>query len=83
MKQKDAALIIVIAFVSAIISLVLSNMIITAPKNRSAKVTIVDKIDASFPIPDTKYFNDQSFDPTRLIFIQDNSNPSNPTTPFH
>lgn len=74
MKQKDIALIIIIAFVSAVISLVLCNMIITPPKNRSAQVTIVKKIDANFPVPDTKYFNTQSFDPTRLIRIQDNSN---------
>ena len=76
MKQKDISLIIVIAFLSAIISLLLSKVLINTPKNRSAKVTIVEPITAEFPAPDKKYFNTNSIDPTKLIRVGDNTNPN-------
>ncbi len=79
MKQKDFILIIVIAFISGIFSLFLSKYLITAPKNRSAKVTVAEKITSDFPIPDNKYFNTNSINPTRLIKVGDNANP----TPFN
>ncbi len=75
MKQKDIALIIVIAFISGVLSLFLSKLLITTPKNRSAQVTIVERITTDFPTPDQKYFNDKSFDPTSIIRVGDNSNP--------
>lgn len=81
MRQKDIALVLIIAFVSAVFSLVLSNLLITTPKNRSAKVTIVERIDPNFQTPDKKYFNDQSFDPTKLIHIGENPNPN--SKPFN
>lgn len=76
MKQKDISLIIVIALLSAVISLVLTKFLITTPKNRSAKVTVVEPITADFPAPDKKYFNTNSIDPTRLIRVGDNANPN-------
>lgn len=76
MKQKDIALIIVVAFISAVFSLVISRSLITSSKNRSAKVTIVEPITADFPTPDQKYFNSNSVDPTQLIRVGDNSNPA-------
>ena len=77
MKQKDLALIIVVIFLSAVISLLLSNMFINSPKNRQAQVEVVDPIVAEFDgSPGTKYFNEQSINPTKLIQIQDNQNPS-------
>ncbi len=79
MKQKDLILIIVIVFISAILSLVLSNMIFTSPKNRHQSVEIVDAITSDFPTPDTKYFNSNSIDPTQLIQIGNNNN----QTPFN
>lgn len=74
MKQKDLGLLFVIGFISAVISIVLSRLLITPPKNRAATVTIVEKIDSNFPDPDKKYFNEQSFNPTRIIHIGDNTN---------
>jgi len=79
MKQKDVILIIVIAFVSAVLSLVLSNMIFASPKNRQQTIEIVDPITADFPAPDSKYFNNNAVDPTQLIQIGNNNN----QTPFN
>ena len=79
MKQKDVILIIVIAFISAVLSLVLSNIIFTSPKNRHQTIQVVDAITSDFPTPDTKYFNANSIDPTQLIQIGNNNN----QTPFN
>ena len=74
MKQKDILLIIVVVIVSVIMSVVLSKMLITSPKNRQQKVEIVEPITADFTLPDSKYFNSKSNDPTQLIKIGDSSN---------
>ena len=75
MKQKDFILIGFTVFVSAIISLILSNILISSPKNRQEKVEIVQKITDEFKPPDSKYFNAQAINPTQLIQIGDNQNP--------
>lgn len=78
MKQKDIALIIVITFVSAIISLVVSQLLFASPQNRQQSVQVVPAITANFPSPDSRYFNNNSIDPTQLIQIGNNNN----TNPF-
>lgn len=75
MKQKDIMLIIVVAFISAVISITASKILISPAKNRQQKVEVVEPISASFNQPDKKYFNDQSVDPTQLITIGNNTNP--------
>ena len=65
MKQKDIAVIIIIAFISAIVSFVVSNKLFVTPSNRQQKAEVVDSIDASFNKPDQKYFNSSSINPTR------------------
>jgi hypothetical protein len=81
MKQKDVALIIVIAFISAVASLVVSRLVFSSPGNRSQQVDVVQSINAQFPSPafDPRYFNSGSIDPTQLIQIGNttNSNPFN------
>lgn len=79
MKQKDLALVIVIVFVSAVISLIVSKSLFASPRNRQQAVEVVDPIKSDFPEPDSRYFNTQSIDPTKLIKIGDNTNP----TPFN
>lgn len=76
MKQKDIILIIVVVFVSGVFSLVLSNYLISSPKNRQEQVEVVEPITADFKIPakDDKYFNVQAIDPTQIIKIGDNNN---------
>jgi hypothetical protein len=76
MKQKDIVLIIVVVFISGVVSLVLSNMLISSPKNRQEKVEVVEPISAEFDTPkkDDKYFNSQAIDPTQIIRIGDSNN---------
>jgi hypothetical protein len=79
MKQNDIALIIVIAFISAVISFFVSNKIFVTPANREQKVQVVDKINSQFQIPSSKYFNSNSIDPTQSsqIGTGNNQNPFN------
>ena len=76
MKQKDIALIAVIAIVSGVISFFVSGMIFAKPADREQKAEVVDVITSEFSPPSTKYFNAQSIDPTQLIQIGDNDNPN-------
>jgi hypothetical protein len=77
MKQKDLALIIVIAFIGAIASLFVSKLIFVSPKDRQQQVEVVQPITADFPQPSPAYFNSSSIDPTKVITIGQNAN-SNP-----
>lgn len=74
MKQKDIALIIVIAFISAVVSFFVSNKLFVTPANRQQQVEVVDPINATFQNPDPKYFNGSSIDPTQDSHIGANSN---------
>lgn len=76
MKQKDIALIAVIAIVSGVISFLVSGMIFSKPADREQKAEKVDVITSEFSLPSSKYFNSQSIDPTQLIQIGDNDNPN-------
>lgn len=79
MKQKDIALIIVIAFISAVVSFLVSGKLFVTPSNRQVQVEIVDPINASFQTPDSKYFNSNSIDPApnTQIGAGNNQNPFN------
>jgi hypothetical protein len=81
MKQKDIALIVVIIFISAIISLFASKAVFGSPKTKQQSVEVVQPITADFPKPDPRYFNDKAFDPTRVITIGENTNPNPFNTP--
>ncbi len=74
MKQNDIILIIVMVFVGGVLSLFISNTLITPAKNRAEKVETVQAISSDFKQPDNKYFNSNSLDPTQLIRIGDNTN---------
>ncbi|HEX8183039.1 MAG TPA: hypothetical protein VF575_05565 [Candidatus Saccharimonadales bacterium] len=74
MKQKDIALILVISIVSGIFSLIIGHFIFAAPKDRQQKVEVVSAITTDFAIPDTKYFNNDSINPTQLIRIGESTN---------
>ena len=79
MKQNDIALIIVIAFISGVISFFVSGKIFVAPSNRQQQVEVVDRIDPSFQTPNKKYFNSSSIDPTQnaQVATGNNQNPFN------
>ncbi len=70
-------MIMVIVFVSAVLSLFISKAIFAPPKNRQQQVEVVQPITSDFPQPDSHYFNSTAFDPTKLITIGQNNN-SNP-----
>ena len=74
MKQKDILTIVVVVIVSVVFSFILSNALISTPKNRQQKVEIVEKINDEFIRPDSKYFNDQAINPTQKIQIGDSTN---------
>lgn len=76
MKQKDIALILVMAFVSAIVALLISNFVFAKPKERQQTAEKVDAITADFPQPPSKYFNSKSVNPTQQIEIGNTSNPN-------
>jgi len=74
MKQKDIALIIVVSFISAVLSFFLSNALISSPENRQQEVGIVDPITAEFNEAPKRYFNEKAVNPTQLIRIGDTNN---------
>lgn len=76
MKQKDIALIAVIAIVSAVVSFLVSGMIFAKPADRQQRAEVVDVITSDFPLPDSKYFNADAVDPTQLIQIGETNNPN-------
>lgn len=76
MKQKDIALIVLIVGISAVSSLVVSNLLFSSPKSRKQEAEVVQPISSSFSAPDERYFNKDAFDPTRIITIGQNANPN-------
>lgn len=76
MKQKDLALILVMAFISAIIAFAASQWLFASPKNRKQTAEVVDVIGPDFTQPSTKYFNANSVNPTQQIQIGENNNPN-------
>ena len=78
MKQKDLGLILVIVFMSAVLSLILSNLVINKSGKNRQEVEVVEPITAEFKQPSDKYFNERSINPTQLIRIGESENP----TPF-
>lgn len=79
MKQKDIAIIIVVAGFSTIIAFVLGNMVFATPANRQAEVKVLDSISSTFPVADDRYFNNAAIDPTQTVQIGNSSN----TQPFN
>ncbi len=74
MKQKDILTVGIVIFVTAIISYFVSNKLFAAPANRQTPVEVVTPISAEFTQPDSRYFNKDSLDPTRLIQIGESTN---------
>lgn len=76
MKQTDIALLVFIVGISVFVSTLVGNKFIKPPKNRHAKVEVVERISADFPQPDPSVFNDQALNPTREIKIGNGNNPT-------
>lgn len=82
MKQKDYALIVLIAGISVFVSFFASRALFSSGDKREQKAEVVDVISTDFVLPDSKYFNTNSIDPTQLITIGggQNTNPFNGKT---
>ena len=74
MKQKDVATIIVIAFLSGIISFFVTGKVFVTPKSRTQTAEQVDEISTDFQQPDSRFFNTQSINPTQSSQLRDNTN---------
>jgi len=74
MKQKDLAMIIIVAAISGMISFALSHFIFSSPAQRQQSVAVVDAITTQFTTPDPKFFNLQSINPAKLIEVGSNNN---------
>jgi hypothetical protein len=57
----------------------ISGWFFAKPADRQQQAEKVDVISSDFPLPNSKYFNTTSVDPTQLIQIGDSTNP-NPFT---
>lgn len=79
MKQKDVALIIIIAAISAGLSFGVSQLVFSSAQPGQQKAAVVDAITTDFATPDSKFFNSQSIDPAKLIQVS----PSNNQNPFN
>jgi hypothetical protein len=78
MKQKDIVVIILVGAVSAVMSLLLSNLVIGTPTTRIIEVEVVEPISPQFAELDARYFNAEAVNPTQLIEIKGND-----TKPFN
>lgn len=76
MKQKDVALIIIVAAISGFASFFASRLLFATPENRQQKVEVVDKISNDFAAPNPKYFNVNSINAAQLIQVTDSKNPN-------
>ncbi len=74
MKQKDLALVAIVAVFSIVVATLASNVLIGHGGGKQQKAETVDAISATFEQPSKDYFNSQSVDPTQIIRIGDNSN---------
>jgi hypothetical protein len=78
MKQKDIAMIVLIAGIAGVISFFASRAVFASAGNRTQSAEVVDAITPEFTTPSQKYFNTNSIDPTQLIQIGTSTN----TNPF-
>ena len=80
MQQKDYALIIASIGFSAIIAIILATVLFGGASKRTLKAPKVQAITADFALPDSRFFNANSINPTQVITIggdQTNDNPFN------
>jgi len=76
MKQKDIALIIIVAAISGMLSFGVSQLLFGGSSGKQS-VAVVDKVTTDFATPDPKFFNAQSINPSMSIEVGsgDNTNP--------
>jgi hypothetical protein len=65
MRKQDRMILVVVALFSAIVSFVLSSLIISTDESKSVSVEVVSPIKGELLRPDEKYFNSNAINPTR------------------
>jgi len=78
MKQKDIAIIIVVAAVSAAVAWFAAGALFTSGDAQKQEVEVVQPISSEFGSVDPRYFNEQSINPTPTVQVGNNNN----TDPF-
>jgi len=78
MKKNDIAAVVLIVFFAGVISFFIASAVIGKPKNNPVEVEQVTPINANFPTPDARVFNDKAIDPT--VEVQGGGQPAD--TPF-
>lgn len=73
MKQNDVVLILVCVFIAGVLSFVVSNQLFGGSQ-RKLQAESVEPISSEFIEPDSRYFNDKSFNYTQQIQIGSGSN---------
>jgi hypothetical protein len=84
MKRQTLLIVVLVAIIAAFLSFVISDSLFGSPKRNPIYVPVVQKINSTFPLPQTDptykaFFNQQALDPTQLIQIGGNGN----TAPFN
>lgn len=74
MKQKDIALIVVVAIVSGVISIFITSTFVVGKSTKELKAETVSPISSTFDKPDDQVFNSNAINPTQLIQIGENNN---------
>lgn len=78
MKQKDIAMVAVVAIVAAATSYFIANKLFVTPKIRNQQYQIVDPLSSRFDPPDSRFFNENSINPTRDTTLENTNQ-----TPFN
>lgn len=69
MKKKDIAIIFVVSVVSAVISIIISGLLITPSEGRSQSVEVAPAIQAELNSVDKFYFNIEANNPAQDIQV--------------
>lgn len=64
MKKNDIAALVLIVAIAGVVSYFIANAVIGKPNNDPVEVEQVTPINATFPTPDSRVFNEQAVDPT-------------------
>lgn len=79
MKSREWGIIGIIVAISAMLSFVVANFLLGGSSTPKLSAPVVEPISADFPLPNEKYFNNGSLNPTQEIKIgeDNNQNPFN------
>ncbi len=79
MKAKDWEIIGTVVLISGVLTFAVASLLFGGSHTKLLRVEVVTPISSDFPLPNSKYFNNDSLNPTQEIKIGEDSN----TTPFN